>query len=172
MGDRAIVRSLDDKGTLPTMTDPTRRFDLDEFLPYLLNQAAEATSHEFQSVYRDRYGFTRTQWRVLANLGKFGAMTARDICAISHIEKTKVSRAVAALEQAGMLSRTPSTTDRRAEVLALTPKGHTVFAELGKLAQGFDQHLRDALGQNEAAKLVSILRQLAKGGAGLRQKGD
>ena len=71
-------------------------FDLDLFLPYLLNQAAETTSFGFHAVYRDRYGMTRTQWRVLANLGKFGAMTARDICAISHIEKTKVSRAVAA----------------------------------------------------------------------------
>lgn len=145
------------------MTDPMNRFDLDEFLPYLLNQAAEATSHEFQSAYRDRYGFTRTQWRVLANLGKFGAMTARDICAISHIEKTKVSRAVAALENADMLSRTPSETDRRAEVLSLTPKGQLVFTELGELARGFDDGLRATLGQEESATLVSILRRLAKG---------
>ena len=69
-------------------------FDLETFLPYLLNQAAEATSRSFHASYKSAYGMTRTQWRVLANLGKFGAMTARDICAISHIEKTKVSRAV------------------------------------------------------------------------------
>lgn len=145
---------------MPTMTDPTSGFDLEEFLPYLLNQAAEATSHGFQAVYRDRYGFTRTQWRVLANLGKFGAMTARDICAISHIEKTKVSRAVAAMEQAGMLSRAPSETDRRAEVLSLTPKGREIFRELGGLAVGFDRQLRAALGREGADRLVSLLRHL------------
>ena len=150
------------------MTDQTNGFDLEEFLPYLLNQAAEATSHGFQAAYRDRYGFTRTQWRVLANLGKFGAMTARDICAISHIEKTKVSRAVAALEQGDMLSRTPSERDRRAEVLSLTPKGAGVFAELGGLAVTFDRQLRDALGQKEADKLVALLRRL---GAGAPQSG-
>lgn len=144
------------------MTEPTNDFDLETFLPYLLNQAAEATSHGFQATYRDRYGFTRTQWRVLANLGKFGAMTARDICAISHIEKTKVSRAVAALEQGGMLSRTPSETDRRAEVLSLTAKGRTVFSELGALAVGFDRQLRDSLGSKEADKLVTLLRRLAE----------
>ena len=66
-------------------------FDLQDFLPYLLNQAAEATSRGFQATYRDRYGLTRTQWRVMANLGKFGAMTARDICRISHVEKTKAA---------------------------------------------------------------------------------
>ena len=138
-------------------------FDLETFLPYLLNQAAEATSHGFQSLYRDRYGFTRTQWRVLANLGKFGSMTARDICVISHIEKTKVSRAVAALEGGGMLSRIPSKTDRRAEVLSLTAKGQATFSELGALAVGFDQHLRDSLGTREAEMLVAILRKLGAG---------
>jgi DNA-binding MarR family transcriptional regulator len=143
------------------MTDRTDGFDLEDFLPYLLNQAAEATSHGFQAIYRDRHGFTRTQWRVMANLGKFGAMTARDICAISHIEKTKVSRAVAALEEAAMLSRTPSETDRRAEVLSLTPKGQSVFAELGQLAIGFDQRLRDTLGAAEATALTAILKRLA-----------
>lgn len=142
------------------MTDKTHGFDLEDFLPYLLNQAAEATSRGFQTAYRDRYGFTRTQWRVLANLGKFGAMTARDICRISHIEKTKVSRAVAAMELAGMLSRVPSETDRRAEVLSLTATGRAVFAELGGLAVGFDRQLRDALGPDDAAKLVALLRGL------------
>ncbi len=142
------------------MTEPTNDFDLGTFLPYLLNQAAEATSDGFQAVYRDRYGFTRTQWRVLANLGKFGAMTARDICAISHIEKTKVSRAVAALEQGGMLSRAPSETDRRAEVLSLTRTGLGVFAELGGLAVSFDRQLRETLGPNEAETLVALLRRL------------
>lgn len=51
-------------------------FDLSAFLPYILNQAAEATSRSFQPVYTKRYGMTRTQWRVIANIGKFGAMTA------------------------------------------------------------------------------------------------
>jgi DNA-binding MarR family transcriptional regulator len=142
------------------MNETTSGFDLEQFLPYLLNQAAEATSHGFEAVYRDRYGFTRTQWRVLANLGKFGAMTASDICAISHIEKTKVSRSVAALEQAGMLSRTQSEKDRRAEVLLLTAKGHDVFTELGAEAVDFDRQLRDAMGGADAGQLTALLRRL------------
>jgi DNA-binding MarR family transcriptional regulator len=144
------------------MTDPTGDFDLQDFLPYLLNQAAEATSRGFQAAYRDRYGFTRTQWRVLANLGKFGAMTARDICAISHIEKTKVSRAVAALEQAGMLARAPSPTDGRAELLTLTDRGRAVFADLGRLALAFDRQLRALLGEGDVGQLVALLRRLAE----------
>lgn len=142
------------------MTKGADHFDLEGFLPYLLNQAAEATSRAFQAVYRDRYGMTRTQWRVLAHLGQFGAMTARDICARSHIEKTKVSRAVAALEGDGMLGRTPSPEDGRAEILSLTEKGRAAYADLGELAKAHDRALRGVVGQEASAKLDEVLQRL------------
>ena len=135
-------------------------FDLGTFLPYLLNQAAEATSRSFQSTYRTRYGLSRTEWRVMANLGRFGAMTARDICRISHVDKTKVSRAVAAMEAEGLLTRSPSTTDRRAEDLALTGKGRALFAEIGRHALDFDADLRARLAPEVAARIDGILREI------------
>jgi DNA-binding MarR family transcriptional regulator len=141
------------------MNDPAPSgFDLQDFLPYLLNQAAEAASRGFQDIYRSRYGMTRTQWRAMANLGKFGAMTARDICSISHIEKTKVSRAVAGLEHMGLLARNTSSQDRRAEVLSLTDRGLDVFADLGREAIIYDKALRTRLGHEVAGSLNHILR--------------
>ena len=141
------------------MPDPTE-FDLERFLPYLLNQAAEATSKSFQATYKAAYGMTRTQWRVLANLGKFGAMTARDICAITHVEKTKVSRAVSTLEENGLLSRATSPLDRRAEILSLTDRGREVFADLGQKAIDYDRALRARIGPKIAAQLDERLRRI------------
>lgn len=141
-------------------------FDLNDFLPYLLNQAAEAASHGFQEIYRSRYGMTRTQWRVMANLGKFGAMTARDVCAVSHIEKTKVSRAVASLEREGLLARNPSERDRRAEMLSLTGNGLAVYADLGSQAIKFDRNLRKALGDKMSGDLDLALRAIMAGRSG------
>jgi DNA-binding MarR family transcriptional regulator len=138
----------------------TQDFDLEGFLPYLLNQAAEATSKSFHDTYKAAYGMTRTQWRVLANLGKFGSMTARDICTISHIEKTKVSRAVAALEAEGLLSRSISPQDRRAEILCLTERGRVVFADLGQRAIDYDRSLRAKIGPEIAAQLDDLLRRI------------
>jgi DNA-binding MarR family transcriptional regulator len=143
-----------------SMVKDEHEFDLERFLPYLLNQAAEATSHGFHAVYRDRYGMTRTQWRVMANLGKFGAMTARDICAISHIEKTKVSRAVFALESAKMLTRITSDQDRRVEILSLTEIGRGVFTNLGQLALSYDAGLRQRLGPKKSAQIDALLKIL------------
>ena len=135
-------------------------FDLDTFLPYLLNQAAEASAAAFQASYKASHGLTRTQWRVLAHLGRFGALTARDICARSHEEKTKVSRAVAALEAEGWLVRSPSEADRRAELLSLTEAGQAVFADLGQRALAHDAALRARLGP-EARALEALLRRIA-----------
>jgi hypothetical protein len=56
-------------------------------------------------VYKDRYGMLRTEWRVLFHLGRYGAMSAREISRRAGIHKTKVSRAVAALERKRFLER-------------------------------------------------------------------
>lgn len=152
-------------------TDRPADFDLNRFLPYLLNQAAEATSKSFHATYKAAYGMTRTQWRVIANLGKFGSMTARDICTISHVEKTKVSRAVAALEADGLLNRATSSHDRRAEVLSLTPRGREVFADLGQRGLEYDTALRARIGPEIAAELDDLLRRIIAEG-GLGEAGD
>lgn len=147
-------------------------FDLERFLPYLLNQAAETCSRDFQATYRAAYGLSRTQWRVLANLGRFGAMTARDICRITHMEKTKVSRAVAALQDQGHLTRSPDPSDRRAEILSLTASGQAMFADLGQRAIVYDRALRADLGDEASALLDTILAALVARGAGLPQDDD
>jgi DNA-binding MarR family transcriptional regulator len=138
----------------------SEEFDLDQFLPYLLNQAAEVTSQSFQQVYKAEYGMTRTQWRVMANLGKYGTMTASEICRLTFIEKTKMSRAVQVLEDKGFLSRSSIVGDRRSEQLALTQNGKMVFRKLGQKAHEFDTALRERLGSVEAKKLENVLRVL------------
>lgn len=142
------------------MRDTPPPFDLDAFLPYLLNQAAEASSHAFATIYRREYGMTRTQWRVMANLGKFGAMSATEICRISHLEKTMVSRAVSQLERAGHLSRAPAPDDKRRELLSLTGQGRAVFDALGARAIAFQAELEQMLGPERMAKLEAALRLL------------
>jgi DNA-binding MarR family transcriptional regulator len=135
-------------------------FDLDEFLPYLLNQAAEVTTQNFQAVYKAEYGMTRTQWRVMANLGKHGTMTASEICRLTYIEKTKMSRAVQVLEEKGFLSRSMIAGDRRSERLSLTSVGKASFRALGHKANAFDLELRKRLGSDVSDRLEKVLRQL------------
>ncbi len=136
-------------------------FDLREFLPFLLNQAAEESSLEFQRVYKNRYGMLRTEWRVLFHLGNYGEMTAKEIGQRAKIHKTKISRAVHRLEQRRYLSRERDENDRRSEKLALTNGGRAVYRELRGIAQEYDTKLAAHFTKGEAALLRMMLRRLA-----------
>lgn len=138
----------------------TERFDLADFLPYTLNQAAERASRGFQSIYKERYGMLRTEWRVLFHLGRHGKMTAKEICDRSGLHKTKVSRAVKALEERRFLTRVRVEEDRRMEVLALTKAGAAAYADLSKEAVAYEAVLTEALSEEDLAALRRSLSKL------------
>lgn len=136
-------------------------FDLQDFLPYLLNLAAEESSRAFQQVYKDRYGMLRTEWRVLFHLGRYGEMTAKDIGSRARIHKTKISRAVRKLEQRRYLKRVTDDRDRRSEFLSLTPAGQSVYRDLHDTAQNYDDRLAQMFSPDQAELLRQMLRRLA-----------
>jgi DNA-binding MarR family transcriptional regulator len=136
-------------------------FDLQLFLPYLLNQAAEASSLAFTQIYKDRYGMLRTEWRVLFHLGIYGTLTAKEIGERARSHKTKISRAVAALEGRRYLKRTRLERDRRVEALELTALGHTVYNELREEARRYDQAMSDQMTPEERDVLTKLLVRLS-----------
>ena len=136
-------------------------FDLRDFLPYVLTLASENASLGFQRVYKERYGMLRTEWRVLFHLGRYGAMTAREVCDRSGLHKTKVSRAVSALERRRFLTREQSTEDRRNETLSLTPTGRSAFGSLCTVAQQYDGDLAAKFTPEEQIVLRRCLGRLA-----------
>ena len=136
-------------------------FELANFLPFLLNQAAEESSLAFQHVYKNRYGMLRTEWRVLFHLGMYGRLTATEIGERAKIHKTKISRAVQRLADRRFLTRTRDETDRRSEHLELTPAGQAAYRDLRGVARDYDAKLARHFTSGEVALLRSMLRQLA-----------
>jgi DNA-binding MarR family transcriptional regulator len=140
---------------------PNPPFHLPHFLPYLLNQAAEAASQDFQAYYKGRYGMLRTEWRVLFHLGCHGEISAKEICEMASIHKTKVSRAVGALEAKRYLSRKASDADRRIERLTLTRQGRAVFDDLSAAAERFERTLVDGVAPQDLDALRRVLIALS-----------
>ncbi|MDE0696915.1 MAG: MarR family transcriptional regulator, partial [Boseongicola sp.] len=103
----------------------------------------------------------RTEWRVLFHLGCYGEMTAKDICVRARLHKTKVSRAVAALQTRRFLTRRELERDRRHAVLQLTALGQKVFADLSRAAHAFDLKARAAMTPDEAEILHRCLIRIA-----------
>lgn len=137
-------------------------FEMRDFLPYVLAQAAEEASLEFANHYRSRYGMLRTEWRVLFHLGRYGPMTATEIGQRSRLHKTKISRAVSKLEARRFLSRTPRKDDRRWETLSLTKMGLAAYVDLKGLAETYDAKLMDQFDPAERDLLRRALLKLAK----------
>ena len=142
------------------MTKPTN-FDLRDFMPYLLNKAADASSRDFQSYYKQKYGMLRTEWRVLFHLGCYGEMTAKQVCEMGRLHKTKVSRAVAALESKRYLEREEVANDRRHSVLRLTKAGQSVFEDLEREARAFDARVRGDMNAQDAQVFQRALLRIA-----------
>ncbi|WP_428698928.1 MarR family winged helix-turn-helix transcriptional regulator [Stappia sp.] len=130
---------------------------LEEFLPYRLVRASELVSRRFAARYHAAYGISRPEWRTFAILGQLGHTTATEIGRRSTMHKTKVSRAVAALEKRGWLSRRADGADRRIEHLELTASGAAVYAELAAMARDFQAALREEIGREAAAALEAGL---------------
>jgi DNA-binding MarR family transcriptional regulator len=136
--------------------------NLQEFIPYRLTRAAEDVGHRFARVYRERYGIDRPEWRTLALIGQFTRITATEIAAQTGMHKTKVSRAVWALEERNWLVRKVDGSDRRVEQLELTSEGKAVYAELVSVARGFEDTFNGLMGSDALNALVHALNVIER----------
>lgn len=135
---------------------------LDTFLPYRLDRISDAVSERFQVIYRHQYGMTRPEWKVLAHLGLHDSLTAREIVDLTGLHKTKVSRAVAALEKRRWLARERDKTDRRIEHLALTSYGRESYNALGALLEKRQGDLLQSLSDAEKNTVFEALSVLER----------
>ena len=135
-------------------------FNLEEFLPYRLFQAAEHASRSFQSLYKNEFGITRTEWRVLFNIAQYGPITAREIIERTGLDKSVISRAVVSLEDRNWIERHYSKSNRRTHKLNLSDLGKVKSQELRKIAANFDQDLKSKFNPNEISSLMRILRDI------------
>jgi DNA-binding MarR family transcriptional regulator len=133
---------------------------LEKFLPYRLSVVTNRISGALSRHYADRFGIGIPEWRVIANLGRTPGLTANEVVERSAMDKVTVSRAVAALEQKGLLAREKDSADKRKSRLTLSAKGQEVYAEIAPLALGFERDLLTALSTDEAALLERIIDKL------------
>jgi DNA-binding MarR family transcriptional regulator len=135
---------------------------LEDFLPYRLNRAAAAASKHFSRIYRAEFGLTVPEWRVLATLADLGRASATEIGRDSAMHKTKVSRAVAALQQRRWVARETDEADRRLEHLSLTTAGTAAFRRLAPKMLACEAALMARLAPRERRELLQGLAALEK----------
>lgn len=135
---------------------------LEQFLPYRLNVVASLVSQALSRVYARRYRIGVPEWRVLVTLGQYGVMTGKAIGVHTHMHKTKVSRAVALMEQRKLLVRRANRADMRESFLSLTAAGRTMYEEVAPHALDFAGRLTEILTPADREAFNRALKQLTE----------
>jgi DNA-binding MarR family transcriptional regulator len=101
-----------------------RKKDLEPALTFLrelwaLDHALGSTSKSMH----DRMGITAQQRMVLRFVGKYPGITAGELAAILHVERSTLSVALKRLLERGLVSRRADAVDRRRTFVTLTARG-------------------------------------------------
>jgi DNA-binding MarR family transcriptional regulator len=144
----------------PALAGEAAPLKLENFLPYQLNVVASLVSLALSRVYARRYGIGVPEWRVLVTLGQYGVMTGKAIGAHTHMHKTKVSRAVALMEERKLLLRRSNRADKRESFLSLTAAGRAMYEEVAPHALDFTKRLTEILTPADREAFDRALKQL------------
>ena len=101
--------------------------------------------------------YSVTEARVLFELAQSDATDVADLRRGLRLDSGYMSRIAARLEADGLVTRAPSGRDARRQVLALTPRGREVFADLDARSAHQVAHLLDKLGVADQERLVTAM---------------
>jgi DNA-binding MarR family transcriptional regulator len=152
------LRTWFDCGSLKVETGAhVTDFDLASFLPYQLAVVAQRVSKGFAERYRAEFGLTIPEWRVLAHLAQAGTVSVREIQARVDMDKSRVSRAAARLESAGLVEKRGNEGDRRLLDMRLTPAGQALFARIVPIARAYEAEVMAGLSDDFRASLRRLM---------------
>lgn len=134
--------------------------ELQKFFPYRMAVLAETVSQSIAQVYRDQYGLTRDEWRVLAALADCGTVKTSRVIEHTTLEKMQVSRAAARLERDGLLQRLVDPQDGRGWLMRLTPAGRAVYKKVVPAVLAKEALLLESLSPDERKALDTALEKV------------
>jgi DNA-binding MarR family transcriptional regulator len=133
---------------------------LKDFLPFRLSVASNLVSRGIARIYEDEFGLTMTQWRIMAVLGGEEGLTAKELTALTALDKTAISRAASALVDRGLVARQAAPSDKRSVALSLSADGRAVYEKVMPRARAWERELAESLGEAEAALLSRALERV------------
>lgn len=136
-------------------------FDLTAFLPYQLAVASSRISKGFADRYRTEFGLSIPEWRVLAHLAQSGSVSVREIHARVDMDKSKVSRAAARLETAGLIEKRENPDDRRLLDMRLTELGRALFARIVPIADAYQAEVMAKMAEDAPVFRAALLKLIA-----------
>lgn len=141
---------------------PDGMLRLDDWIPYQCSIVTNCVSSLLARMYSETLGIGVVEWRLLANLGSFQPLSAKELAAYTAMDAVSVTRGVAGLAGRGLVSRQTDPVDRRKAVLRLTRKGKAALEKVTPVARAIEAELVSGLSASEAEVLHGLLAKLAE----------
>jgi DNA-binding MarR family transcriptional regulator len=138
----------------------SKEFNLDDFLPYQVSVLSARLNRLLSTVYAEQHGLSMPEWRVLVHVARREKMSVRDIHKCVNLEKPAVSRAVAKLEEAGLLVKTTSEQDHRLVDIELSAAGVEVLNDITPKALSFEDGLFSTFSDADRHQLDALIERL------------
>lgn len=134
-------------------------FDLERFIPYLLNRVGIRIAMEFaHEIWSEQLKYSG--WRVLFTLAHLGPCQMVELAALANFEISTLSRLVATLERERLVKRVNGETGARNRCIVLTARGKKIVAKLRPLALRHETAALSDFSAAEHKQLISLLCKL------------
>jgi DNA-binding MarR family transcriptional regulator len=116
---------------------------------------------EVRSRLRERFEVTLPRFDLMAQLQRArNGMTLSEVSRRMMVSNGNVTGLVERLVESGHLHRWASPSDRRVQVIALTPAGRTEFARMAKEHEAWIAELFSSLSTSDVKTLITLLGKL------------
>jgi DNA-binding MarR family transcriptional regulator len=159
-----MVRRFHPEQSMPNKRTPAGRIkiDLQRRTPYRFSLLAARQTRCLAEMYMQKFGLSVTRWKVLAVIGHYAPMSAKQAAERTSLEPEKVTRAVDGLVQRKLVMRRQDPADRRRVILSLSAKGTAIYNESELIRRAIESEFLDALKPAERALFYALLDKLER----------
>jgi DNA-binding MarR family transcriptional regulator len=137
------------------------RIDPDSHAAFQVVALANQISASASRTYLRCFGIGVMEWRVLALAARAPSITAAEICEISRVDKSPVSRAVKALVRRGALRSHEDADDSRRALLTLTPAGAALHDRMIMASLEREELLLAGLTRDERRTFFQLVKKVS-----------
>lgn len=131
-----------------------------DLLSYQLLRLSNTLALYSSRRYREQFGVTLPEWRVLSIIAARGTTTAREISRILATDKGWVSLSVESLRRRRLVETSSDAQDSRKIPLSLSQRGRTLHRAIVTIARQRQRRLLTTMSKHAAAMLVATLDRL------------
>jgi DNA-binding MarR family transcriptional regulator len=135
----------------------SRKLNLQDFLPYLLNRAGLRIGVMFSRDIED-FDVTLPMWRVLVELWHNGDHRLGELAEGTSIDLSTLSRLLVTMQRKGLIVRRRSGIDGRALSLTLTARGMELTERIVPHALHYEDIAMRRLSERDVLKLKELLK--------------